>query len=786
MIDPRAMKNLGSTNERLREILTAKMPDKPKDGENYSDAEKEQCEKREEDCKLRKKFEEYFQNKLDERVLESVRDYRFYSVIDLAWDSDPINRQTLPLVQFAQGLINVETCVKDLESLGMTQFIKRDEKEGPPTIDLPLFFTFNVNLVRSIINRRLAAQSNKFSNVWPFFKYEARGSSNEDKLRSDVTSQRMDIMADQMGYRHNQVQWIRDAMLHGWSANFACSAWDVKKTIEIENDGKDLPEEQWKTVTKIEREGVKYFHPHPTRVFWDDAHPLSTINDDLGCQFAGYWDIRRYSDIVGQRGYFNADAVQWSSAFWDQLINTGYPSSYNCTVSPPSVRNVRGGLEPGVENDQKSTFGLYTTDTKDASTLVAQFYRRLIPKEVGWGDYPEPVWVRFVVAGNQGTVVFAEWMPSLPVAYLGINQNDSRRKSLSLAHEILPFQDQMTNLVTQMLKLAQLSMVKIADIDTSNLSEEQIKKLQGDLQSRNLGSNVVVIASNHADNRELGIKDSKRINMTDISVGETMSGLLRAMAELTQLAERNLSMSPAEQGQPIEREASATEVNEISNTTQSVYSFISDSIDEGRSAMKKICYESLIAMGQEYQVMPVQHRYTKKTIESAGFKVVPSGDYGQTETGAQRYTVAGNKKNLVAELIFTTRDGAERASNAAAANTLAQLAGTLVTMPGVMQAMGKERFYSLLNEIFRLSGSGFDLNLEMQEGESNDFEDPKFGQLVQMVQQLGESVKQIGEQGAANSEELAKIDQILPQIGETIRGSQPQSPPQPQPLQQAA
>jgi hypothetical protein len=770
MIDPRALKKLGSTDERLRQILTAVHPGEMDKDKAHTDKEKEEHERRCKDHASRVKLEKFFQDKLDQHVRVSLKDYRHYSVIDLAWDSDPINSQTLPLIQFAQGHINLEVCVKDLETLGMTEYIKRDEQKKAVGVNISGFFAFNVNLLRSIINRRLAAQSNKYTNLWPYYKYEARGSSNQAKLRADATSQRMDVMADQMGWRQHDIQWYRDAMLYGWSVDFSRCGWEQHKTAKVKVDRDDLPDEDVEVETVIEREGVVFFNPHPTRVFWDDAYPLSTINSDTGCQHVGFWDIRRWSEIGGNPHYFNREAVQWNSGFWIDLQNTGYDRAYHCTINAPTSAAARN--DPAAPNDAKSQMGLYSATTDDSSALVAQFYRKVIPKEIGWGDYPNPVWVRFTVAGDKGTIVYAETMPSTPGAYLGINQNDGRRKSLSLAHEILPFQDQMTNLATQMLSLAKMEMLKIYDIDSSQLTPEQIAYIKAHLEGGSWGSKPLFIVSDHSKLAELGLKDSKRVNVTENTVDNSMATTLRAMAELVNMAERLLSMSPAEQGQPAPREISATEVNEISNTTQSVYSFISDAIDEGRAAKKRICFESLIALGEKSQVMPVQHRYTKKTVEDAGFKVV-SEDKDELEDGsAARVTIMGNKSKLVTDLIFTSRDGAERSANSAAANVLTQLAGSIVAMPGVMQAMGKERFYNLINEIFRLSGSGFDLNLEMQEGESNDFEDPKFEQLMQIVQQLGQ-------QTAANTDELAKIDQVISQLAQVMR------PPE-QPQQQLA
>lgn len=753
MIDQRILNKLGSTDQRLREILTARMPEDP------SDEVRERIQK---DIDIREKIEKWVQNRQDEHVINNLRNYKKYAAVDLAWDSDPINPEIIPLIKYAQGKIDLNKCVSTLEADGLSRYVQYDANKVATGIDLVSFCKFNVNLVRSVITRRLAAQANKYSNLWPYFKYDPRGESPVDKLRADAISQRADIMADQYGYRHHDIQWVRDAMLYGWSLDFVRCGWDRQKSLRVNGTGENIKTEDLPVESYTVKEGVSFTNPHPTRVFWDDAYPLATINDDIGCEYVGFWDIVRYGSIANDNRYFNRDVLGWNETFWTNLIECNNCNDYLCNVVSPCTPRVNGDIS--ADNDAKARVGLYSGDNDSASLLVMQIYRRIVPKEIGWGEYTEPVWVRFVCAGDNGKVVFTEVLPSSPAAYLGINQNDSRAISISLAHEIMPFQDQMTNLTTQLLVLARAEMLKIYDIDSSGLTDEQAKALQAKLTGKDWGMEPIFIVRDHSKMDEMSLKTSNRVNITETNVSGSMSAILRAMAELVVMSERMLSMSPAEQGQPAPRELSATEINAISNTTESVYSFISDAIDEGRSAKKRIIYESLMSRAEDNQVLSVQQRYTRTTIERAGFKV--HDDYSDANNPPEqigRFTIVGNKRNLISEYIFTSRDGSERSSNTASANVLMQLLTTILQFPGMAEAFGKERVYEMVNEIYRLTGVGYSPNLEVQEGEDSGFNAPEFQQLMQMVQQLANEVQ-------LNTQEVAAIKNILPGLGDAVSG----------------
>jgi len=774
MIDFDILNSYGSTNERLRELFTLRTNEDP-----AIDRESEEGKKRVRDHETRERFRKELRSRLQEHVSFSLSNHQLYSAVDLAWDSSPVSKETVPLMLYAQNKIDISSCSSKLKGLRCAEpYLYTDDKGEVTGIDLPKFFEVNINLIRSIITRRLAAQSNKYSNLYPFYKYESRSTGVVGKLRADVTSQIVDVICDQYDYRHHDVQVVRDTLLYGHSVDFPRCSWE--RDVQWKKDGDGFNDANGRMAVKSElvREGITWCNPHPSRVFWDNAYPLSSINSDTGCEYVGYWDVKRFGDIHNNPMFFNRDHVGYSTGYLGFF--TGYADYFNqyyCTVKPPVQSAFINGPE---QNDRLSNVGLYSGERHDESCMVYEYFRKIKPLEWGVGEYPFPVWVRFVVAGDD-TVIFAEFMPSRPAAYCGFNENDSRLVNISLAHELMPFQDQLTNLFSQLLMTLKADNFKVMVVDVDYLSEEQLKSFRKQATGTNYYSKTHVIEVSRKRLQEMGLDAAEVVKLVETRPGEATNLIFKSILQLLSMVERLMILSPNEQGQPSPREISATETVEISNSTTSVYNFISDSIDEFRSAKKRIVYESFMCCGSKDVRVPVLNRYTSKAIKAAGF-IVSDGELDVVQDydarSPKRHTLSGWKGNLLHDYIFTSRDGAERTINSQAATTLVQLVSSLLVQPNIMEALGKEKFYEIINEIFRLSGTGVDLNLELKDGENDGFGVSQDAQVMQIIEQLVQQVQQ----SAQDTEQMKQIlSQAIEELG-AIKAAIPPLPPPPQPF----
>lgn len=758
MIDYEILKEAGSTNERLREILTNSKPES-KDG------------------KLRAKMEKLIGSRMTEHVTFSLRNHHLYSAVDLAWDASPINKSTIPLVLYAQKRINMEGCIRELQKNGtpastISQYVKRDESGKITDIDLPKFFEVNVNLVRSFVTRRLAAQVNKYNNLYPFFKYESRTTGPVGKLRADALSQRMDIMADQYDYRHFQTQAMRDMFLYGHSVAFPRASWE--REVQW---AKDPAAEEFKvdgsfegTIPKssvIIKEGIGWVLPHPSRVFWDNSSPLASLNTDTGCNYCGFWDVIRYGDISDNSNFFNRDQIGFSKAADSLYVNfSDYFSQYYTKITPAS-----SVADPSAFNDRSNNIGRYSGQMVEASVMVGEYFWKVSPKDWGIGNYPHPVWIHFKVAGDN-TVIFAEIMPSSPAAVFSFNENDSRMLNLSVAHELMPYQDQLTNLLSQLLETAKADLFSVAVLNSdifpdTDDGQKVLEDFRNTLSGKNFYATTNVLEASFQKLRDLGI-DPKADNVFKVirsSPNTNLTTIFQSISHLLAMAERMMALSPQEQGQPAPRETSATEVSIINNTTESVYSYISEAIDEGRAAQKRICYEGLVSLGSKSVYLPVVNRYTDDVIARAGFQNVADENESMNSIGTRR-TITGTVSNLVHDYVFSSRDGSERSLNTMSAQNLIQLFQIITQSQVLLPSIPKEKLFEIVNEIFRLLGAT-DLRLQAPPGEEGQ---PVTGGADQEIQQGMQQIIQAVEQNASAIQTLS---------GGAGQQQQQQPPPQP-------
>ena len=757
MVDLQLLRLHGATNQRLREIFTAQAQTTPtaKVKGETADEKKErlaQERKTKKDIGYRQLLERRIRVRVDEGVVQSLKNYQLYAAADLAWDSSPVNKVTLPLILYAQSKINIQTAKTQLDKIpGGSEFIQKDDKGQPKSVDLPKFLECNINLIRSFVTRRVAAQSNIFSPLDPFYKYESRTTGMVGKCRADVLSQRVEMMTDDYGYREHDEQCYRDAFLYGHTVDFLECAWDVQRQWAVKDRAPGMESskiEDADVEAEIVKEGIPFMNPHPSRVFWDNNYPLQTLNTDSGVEFMGYWDIKRFRDIMNNTSYYNTMSIGWSTRFWGvggiYLNYKAFFDNFTCQINPPGCPQ-GSQLDPAGANDRKTNVGVYNVDLEDTSLLITTYFEKLVPKDYGIGDYPYPVWIRFLVASD-ATVIYAEFLPSTPGCYLGINENDSKQVNISVAHELMPYQDQLTNLFTQMLMICKQESFKAFGINTDVLTETEIAFMKAHFKGDNWGTDPLVYEFSLKKAEELKVAPDKIVTVTETRAGQSLTAIFESMAKLIQMAEKLMAMSPAEQGQPNPREVSATEVTQIASTTSAIYSFISTAINRFRAAKKRMLYESLVCCAEGEIKCPIMDRYTKKTIKDAGFETIDGEEEGfVNDLGLDRHTVIGTTRKLIHNYIFTSRDGTERPSNTQAANTLVQLLGVIMQNPVLSQAIGKERIFEIANEIFRQGGSGMDLNLELKPGEDNSIGADPVKQMQQELQQTQQGIQQLAQ-----------------------------------------
>jgi hypothetical protein len=215
VIDPDILKHFGSTNDALKKLFTAQ----PADALHAK----------------RKAWEKRIEGRIQEGLTFNMRNYRLWAVSDLAWDSQPITKEVVPLMQYVQGRIDfkaLSTQLKDVPQETLAKFCEFDDKtKAIKSVNVGKFHEVWINLVRSFITRRVATLAVGRLRQYPFLKYEPMSTSYVAKLRGDVLSQRAEVMTNQYGYRRDLVQSLRAMFLYSHSVEVVAGAWDVQRQL---------------------------------------------------------------------------------------------------------------------------------------------------------------------------------------------------------------------------------------------------------------------------------------------------------------------------------------------------------------------------------------------------------------------------------------------------------------------------------------------------------------------------------------------------------------------------
>ena len=776
MTDPKVLDHFGCTDARLREVFTSKRSEKLPD--DATDEQKAAAAKQDKNHCIRRRFEEEIRSNMLEGVANNARNARPCQAVDMAWDSAPINRETVPLMLWAMGKIDAPRLWDVLSSeLGTdtaaTFYKKVPTKDEMLKPSIPRICDVKIDLVRSYITRRLASLDALWANQWPLYRYEPRGTEAVAMLRADALTQRVDIMSDAYNYRHLGTQTRRDMLMYGQSIVFPRAKWDRQIAWQFKPTNTGEPGTEVESY--ITREGLDLVNPHPNRVSYDMGAPLANINTDTGPKWVFYWDIRRYRDFHDDSGrFFNLDDI-WFSEGWTQLTAM-YPEFFGyyfdaCVLSWPDLN----GSDPTLVNDRVTQVGVYATKWKDKGVLALNYFKKINPKAEGIGDYDADVWLKLAVAGDC-TIIAAEFLPSLPAAYGGINWNDNKVANQSMGMALLGYQDQASNILSHMLQQIRTSLVQLWLLDTDSLDADVIKELDKNAANANWWVDAKVLKYSAKKLSDLGIQDPKNAFVViQANVQNVVQSGLGALGQLLNLADRLLILSPNELGQPNPREVAAREVQEIANSVQSISAFNNEGPREQVAALKEMIYESLICCASEVVKVPIEGRYTRETIKKAGFTLADDdGGEMDNQVVPVRTRIMGSLRNLRYDYYFDSRDGAERPQNTQGASVVQQLLASLMQIPAVAQAMGKRDIYDMANTIIRMSGAPVNFQLQMAEGEDGSIE------TIPAAARSGPPQQQGG-----TDARIARLEQIIMEMAKASGalpgepGAAPAGPPSP-------
>lgn len=753
MIDLKVLESKGVSSDKLKKLFTSDKEKWPQELKDWSD-------------RLR--------IRIHEGLNYNIANYKTYHALDVAWDT-PF-RQVSPTL--LGSLLNKDVDSKEVLSLvkewGLETLMVPREVVDPKTnrpkkvIDAPAFFQILVPLVRAYVTIRWAKIMNDRRLV-PFFKYEPGKDTAINRLKCEVITDRVQKMSTQFGYYDAVKQAVFQMLHYSYCLQFPVEEWYEEKQDNYDKD------KQIKTV--ITKEGLRYHEPHPTRMFHDQAFKLSSFNTDTGCSFAGYWRVRRFKEIKSQSNYWNTDKITIGATDWFNTSPNFFATVYSaCTMKfPQSYEPSGGGAGGAFDREAVLASGVYNGNLDDAAVTLTEYFEKLVPKECGMGDYDKPVWFRFVVASDN-TVVYAAPLPYCPVIYYGYDAHEARHQNASLSLEIIPFQDQISNLLSQVILSAKQNLTNVNFVDTDQVDEPEIQRLE------NLGEKVF---------RSLNFfrfsSRKWRANQNQVEKAVTSmrfqqldtNSLITAMKTILDILERVLVMSSQEIAQAASHEQTREEVRNIQQATSSRMTFTSTPVDIAREAMKAQIYQALMAYGDEETYAQVSDgtmtAVPEKALEQLGFTV----DEKPTQPGGKTLVKAKAKTAIALEEFASTRDGDDRIDNVAGATAISNFMATILQNPMMEAAIGAEQAISIFNLIAQLAGFPRDFKLVPQpvppEAQAQQAQQMK-QQLLQLCQQVvAQAQQQQGQQvmqaiQGAQQQVMQEVQKALVPIAQTIKG----------------
>lgn len=803
MIDIDALSQHGLSNKILKRIMTAEPPKEPRKikrdkatrerrAENSDDPvgginSLEQLPEDPTDWDIRCHLETVIRGEILEGITRCAENFDRVGAMDLAYASIPIHPTTLPLMRVALGHIKFDACQANIAKLSpetRDSIFKRDAKGNITGASRPKLLEVSHNLVHSLVTRRVAALATEVYQQFPVMKYEPYSNNQTGRLVGDAMTQIAEQMAGAYGYRKDYEESIRQASLYTDSIKFKKKAWHTEhqllpKPPEPNGAKKTGRPAKKEFERRIVREGVWFTIPHPTRRYYDISEPLSKLNQDLGPRWIGHWEVVPVGTIKHDKAYWNRDKIVMDAELYSIFEqNPSYFSQYYDRINVPNRVTTAAAL--AMKNDRQAQIGAWSNLNDENATILSQHYKRVIPKDIGIGNYEDPVWIRFVMVGHT-TCIFAEICGSCPGSVNQYNASDALLNSPSFGMQAIQWQEMLTNQLNELRFVQAEGLVKIYALNKHGMKKNEVEAVVNALKDPDFETlqPIVVeydaekLAQRGADIRTITEKITQIRLETASKVTEIFNGMMNTLA----LAERIMFFSPQELGQVSARTTSATEQKAIQNTTLGIRDFHLIGVKQQIDADKRIIHDSYMAFGSEDLEVPVAERYERAVIEAAGFTIVDDGS-GNPPDGL--FTIRGKKLGLFYNYTYTTRNTDDTPPDAAVAQGIAQVYDVATKSPMIADNLTLEQTFELANSLFEKLAPGI-FKLRVPPGV--DGKKTRGAQVEQLQAQLGQVLPQIGQaiqelqkKQAAQEQATAALGQSLESIAKTLSSFLPKTP----------
>lgn len=671
----------------------------------------------------------------------NLEDYQTYWAIDIAHEVN--HRQITPtLVQsLLDKNLSAEETIKQFEALGLSEkdlVLTVDKGNGVEYkyVNVPVFFQILIPIVVSYHKARTARLYNERDKS-PLLKYPPAKQTNENRVLCEIITDMVDTVSQWYGYPEYLKQAIHQTLKYGVMLSFAKEEWHHEAQII---DGK----------ARIQKEGLRYDMPHPSRMGYDLYHSAATINTDTGCEYAYHWDVVRYGDVLDNRKYWNRDSITFGTNWMDKPLYRNYFAEvFPCQLKFPAM------VDPTSSRQDKAAY--YSTTHRDAALFLTHFFWKLIPRNYGLGTYKYPVWHRFTIASDS-TVIWAEPCAYNPLWFMGYDWDAQAGQPSSFSLECIPWQDHIGNLLSQMILTAKQNLGQVSFYDKRIVSPADIKQLENLGERRYRAKQYIGYDSSQFARSGLSVKEAFfDPQMQYRPIVEMQSMLSTAI----NLMERVLQITAQETGSAAQHYQSKEEIVTTQGAASTRVNFTGSGIDAGMDAWRKQLYDANMAYREDEVEahIPNDIRELDSLVEKIGFKI--TGD------GPHKKLVKGSKATLryveFARTNVPPSDGADKEMS----QVLFQTLQIISQKPEFVQAIGVNRILKLIEQGAKLAGAPDDFDITSIPADGGGVMPEalmqQLGPILQQLQQntlqtVVEKIAQPAAQQAAKSE--GEIEQL--------------------------
>jgi len=747
-VDPKAIARAGGSSAKLKKLFTA-LPES-------AAGRKVQP------------LIDHQRSRIDEGIRRNLNQSRHFWAIDRAYDA--VLRQETPTLM--EGLLDRNPGPKEVESLARSYGLDRmlvpltdregtlldqygkplknsNEKPGYK-INAQVFYNTYFPLVLSYLKAR-------WSKLWsevdlhPLYKYTPNVLNAKDRSVSKVVTQRVQRMSVDTNLRAVERESLMRMLLHGVCLNFPCEQW-----------WKD--EQKIGSKTKVIREGIRYDIPHTSRVFYDLANPLWSVNSDTGCEYAAFWTIVRAKEIYDNKEYWNNTKLEITAAGWRRSTAWGvYQNFYPCAASFPP-----GMFETASDNDRQVEAFTYTTDHLNNGIDLTVFFEKLVPKDWGLYDYEHPLWHRFVYAGDRNVIHCEPYFYTPPIAYL-YDHDGGRLHNASLAQELLPYQDQLGNLLSQYLLTVRKNLLRVVAVNRDAVGKDFINQVANTTENSLRGIEFFEYSGTELRNQGVDLQSLfVPLPITQQNAVE----ILNSINTILNVLERALGFSPQEVGAAASHQQSATEIGVTSAATGTRLRLTGSFRDDAILARKRALYYGMLHHSDDaiFEEVHDVSESNEKHLKEAGFEVTKvDGEPGVV-------SVKGKKSSLVMDRIVSERDGSNRITEPEVAQLLLTFIDRMLQNPNLANMIGPEQVAKVFNAAGDMLGLPDESKVDI--GMVKDRE-KQMRELAEKIQKAQSQPAQ-GEQGKpVSQEEVAKalqgvMEQLQQQMAQALQAQQEQ------------